>query len=512
MILHPLSIPRVQRPAMPISLLVYVVLLAATPVTAEVASGGIHPGGVFPSGGSALPDTTSLSAQVDQLFQRWHRPDSPGAAVLVMSGGGVVHSRGYGMANLEHGIPMRPSTVLDIASVSKQFGAMAVALLEAEGKVRLDDPVRTYLPELPPWGDEVTLRHLVHHTSGLRDWPGTLMAGGWDFQDIISYEQILRMVERQEELNFPPGSEYAYSNTGYNLLAEVVARVTGESFRAFSQERIFRPLGMHRTHVQDDPTEIIPDRADSYAPRPEGGYRRITNNLTALASSSMHTTVEDLARWVANFQDPVVGGPEVMERVNEPGILTGGDTIAYAFGQIVELHRGVRRVTHTGSWAGYRSALHRFPDQDFAVVILANTADMTPAALAEEITELYLGELLEPFPVAAVDSPVTGAPPAGDVTAEADPVWVPSLLELEEYEAVYRSRELDSAFELRVEDGALVAHHFRSGRRIFHATDPDRFQAVGLGEVRFVRDGEGRITAFTANSVRVRSLRFDRVP
>jgi len=146
------------------------------------------------------------------------------------------------------------------------------------------------------------------------------------------------------------------------------------------------------------------------------------------------------------------------------------------------------------------------------VVILANTADMTPAALAEEITELYLGELLEPFPVAAVDSPVTGAPPAGAVTGEADPVWVPSLLELEEYEAVYRSRELDSAYELRVEDGALVAHHFRSGRRTFHPTDPDRFQAVGLGEVRFVRDGEGRITAFTANSVRVRSLRFDRIP
>lgn len=448
-------------------------------------------------------DPAALSVQVDQLFLRWHRPDSPGAAVLVMSGGEVVHVRGYGMANLEHGIPMRPSTVLDVASVSKQFGAMAVALLEAEGRVRLDDPVRTYLPELPPWGDQVTLRHLVHHTSGLRDWPATLMAGGWDFQDIISFEHILRMAERQEELNFRPGSEYAYSNTGYNLLAEVVARVTGQSFRAFSQERIFRPLGMSRSHVQDDPSEIIEDRADSYAPRPEGGYRRITNNLTALGSSSMHTTVEDLARWIANFQDPRVGGSEVMERVHERGVLTGGDTIAYAFGQLVERHRGLRRISHTGSWAGYESALHRLPDHDFAVVILANTADMTPATLAEEITELYLGEFLDPLPVAVMDSPVIG---------ESDPYWAPVLFELAEYEGVYRSRELDSTYDVRLEDGALVAHHFRSGGRVLHPTDPDHFRAVGLGEVRFVRGEGGRITAFTANSVRVRNLRFDRVP
>jgi CubicO group peptidase (beta-lactamase class C family) len=491
---------------MPISLLVYATLLVTPPLTAAVGPGG------GASVGSVLPDTAVLSQQVDQLFQRWHRPDSPGAAVLVMSGGDVVHARGYGMANLEHGIPMRPSTVLDIASVSKQFGAMAVALLEAEGKIQLDDPVRTYLPELPPWGDEVTLRHLVHHTSGLRDWPGTLMAGGWDFQDIISYEQILRMAQRQEELNFPPGSEYAYSNTGYNLLAEVVARVTGESFRAFSQERIFRPLGMNRTHVQDDPTEVVQGRADSYAPRPNGGYRRITNNLTALASSSMHTTVEDLARWITNFQDPVVGGSEVMSRMHQRGGLTGGDTLAYAFGQVVERHRGVRRVSHTGSWAGYRSALHRFPDHDFAVVILANTTDMTPAGLAEEITDLYLGEFLEPLPVTVVESPVTGAAPAGAVTDEADPVWTPSLAELAEYEAVYRSRELDSAYELRVEGGTLVAHHFRSGGWTLHPMDPDRFQAAGLGEVRFVRDEEGRVTAFTANSVRVRNLRFHRLP
>jgi CubicO group peptidase (beta-lactamase class C family) len=456
--------------------------------------------------GTAL-DSTRLSAAVDELFRRWHRPDSPGAAVLVLHGGEVAHSRGYGMANLEHGIPMRPSTVLDIASISKQLGAMAVAILEAEGGLHLDDPVREYLPELPEWGDQVTIRHLVHHTSGVRDWPGTLGMGGWDFQDVISFQQILRMAQHQGELNFPPGSDYAYSNTGYNLMAEVVARVTGMSFREWSDERIFRPLGMTRTHVHDDHTEIILDRAESYAPRPEGGYRRITNNLTALASSSVHTTVEDLARWVGNFRDPVVGGPAVVERMHERGVLTGGDTISYAFGQVVGAYRGARRVTHTGSWAGYRSALHRFPELDFAVVILANTADMNPAGLAEEITDLYLGDALDPFPVAAAGPSAAGG---GEQGGEAP--WNPSAEELAAYEGTYRSGELDSTYRLRVDAGVLTGHHFRTGTRTLIPSATDRFQAAGLGEVRFLRDEEGEITGFTANSDRVRNLRFVRIP
>lgn len=457
--------------------------------------------------GETAPDSARLSAAVDELLRRWHRPDSPGAAVLVLHGGEVAHSRGYGMANLEHGIPMRPYTVLDIASISKQLGAMAVAMLEAEGELHLDDPVRDHLPELPEWGDQVTIRHLVHHTSGIRDWPATLGMAGWDFQDVISFQHILRMARHQEELNFPPGSDYAYSNTGYNLLAEVVARASGMSFREFSDERIFRPLGMTRTHVHDDHTEIILDRAESYAPRPEGGYRRITNNLTALASSSVHTTVEDLARWIGNFRDPVVGGPAVVERMHDRGVLSGGDTIPYAFGQVMGTYRGARRVTHTGSWAGYRSALLRLPELDFAVVILANTADMNPAGLAEEITDLYLGDALDPLLVAAVEPAAAGgAEQAGEAP------WSSSAEELAAYEGTYRSGELDSTYRLRVEGGVLTAYHFRTGARTLNPSAPHRFQSAGLGEVRFLRDEEGEIIGFTANSDRVRNLRFVRIP
>ncbi len=486
-------------------------VLAAAALVLSVGEAGAVPSlgtslAAPPSEG--LPaDSARLSEGVDALFVRWHRPDSPGAAVLVMQGGRTVHARGYGMANLEHGIPMGTTTVLDIASVSKQFGAMAVALLAAEGRLDPDDPVRRHVPELPEWGEAVTLRHLVHHTGGLRDWPGTLGMGGWDFQDIISYDQILRMALHQEDLNFPPGSEYAYSNTGYNLLAEVVTRVTGQSFREWSRENLFEPLGMTRTHVQDDHTEVTPGRADSYAPRGDGGYRRITNNLTALASSSMHTTVEDLARWILNFRDPVVGDRALLDRMEGQGILTSGDTIAYAWGQVVEGYRGAFRVGHTGSWAGHRSVLHRYPAQDFAVAILANTADMLPSALAEEIADLYLADRLEPLVVRVLD-----AAPGDPSASEAPEVWVPGEEDLGDYAGAYRSPELDTRWRLQVEDGGLVAHHFRLGERPFLPVEPDRFQAPGFGEIRFLRDDRGRVTAFTASSARIRDLRFLREP
>jgi CubicO group peptidase (beta-lactamase class C family) len=190
-----------------------------------------------------------------------------------------------------------------------------VALLEAEGRLSLDDEVGKYIPELPDFGHPITIRHLVHHTSGIRDWPATLGIAGWDYQDVISFQQILRMAFGQQELNFVPGAEHAYSNTGYNLLAEIVARVSGVSYREFCQARIFGPLEMTHTHVHDDHTEVVPDRAHSYRPAPGGEYHLVWNSLTALGSSSIFTTIEDLAKWVGNFENPMVGGPAVIRRM-----------------------------------------------------------------------------------------------------------------------------------------------------------------------------------------------------
>jgi CubicO group peptidase (beta-lactamase class C family) len=440
------------------------------------------------------------TAQVDSLFAAWHRPDSPGAAVLVMRNGQVVLARGYGMANLEHGIPIRTTTVFDIASISKQFGAFALALLAAEGAVDLDDDVRAYIPELPDFGATITLRHLVHHTSGIRDWPGTLRLAGWDYQDVMSFQQILEMAFNQQDLNFPPGSDYAYSNTGYNLMAEVVARVSGQSFREFTHQRIFEPLGMRHTHFHDDWAEIVPARAESYRAVGDGSFRRVVSSLTALGSSSLFTTIEDLAVWLRNFHDPIVGAG-VVPTMTERGVLTNGDTISYAFGLVVGDYRGAATVSHGGSWAGYRSTLLKLPEHGLDIVILANTSTMNPGGLGHRIADIYLGHALDPVPLAGSQQPEPIAVSS----------FAPTAADLAAFEGEYRSPELHTAYRLTVEGDQLVARHFRTGAFPFQPVERDVFQAPWFGRVEFTRDENGEVIGFTANSVRVRGLRFERV-
>lgn len=231
------------------------------------------------------------AAKVDSLFAHLHKTTSPGLAVLVVQDGRVLLRKGYGMASLEHQIPITPATVFDIASVSKQFAGMAVAMLAEGGKISLDDDIRKYIPELPDFGHKITISHLVHHTSGLRDWPGALSVAGWRMDDVISFEQILTMAYRQRDLNFTPGSEYAYSNTGYNVLVEMMQRVTGKSFREWTDTHLFAPLGMHDTHFHDDHREVVVNKAYGYEQAGPGSFRALHDGLTALGSSSLYTPV-----------------------------------------------------------------------------------------------------------------------------------------------------------------------------------------------------------------------------
>jgi CubicO group peptidase (beta-lactamase class C family) len=251
--------------------------------------------------------TPTQLAQADSLFFDLTE-STPGAAVVVVREGVVVFRAGYGMADLDHGVWITPQTVFDVASVSKQFGGFAVASLVESGAIDLDAEVRDYLPELPSFGASLTVRHLVHHVSGIRDWPLTLATAGWRFDDVISFDQILRMAWSQRELNFEPGTEYSYSNTGYNLLAEIVQRVTGQTFRAWTDENIFEPLGMSSSHFQDNHLEVVPRRAHGYMPTAAGEWTVSPNGLTALGSSSLHSSVDDMARWLINFDSTVVVG------------------------------------------------------------------------------------------------------------------------------------------------------------------------------------------------------------
>jgi CubicO group peptidase (beta-lactamase class C family) len=327
--------------------------------------------------------------RVDQLLAHWNRPGSPGAAIAVVRNGKVVLERGYGLANLEHQIPITPSTVFDVASISKQFTGLAVAILVKQGKLALDDDYRKHLPEMSDYGPTVTIDHLVHHTSGIRDWPGALALAGRNMSDVISFEQILTLARNLRELNFVPGDEYSYSNTNYNLLAETAARVTGQTFQSWTREKILLPLGMTNTHFQHDETTVIKNRASGYR-FDHGEFRLASSNLAAMGSSSLYATVEDLARWAINFETAEIGGAKAVELMHTPGMLNNGEPNKYAFGVMLGEHRGLPTVRHSGGWAGFRSTLWRFPKQRFAVIVLANSFGFDPEGTARKIAEIYL--------------------------------------------------------------------------------------------------------------------------
>ena len=317
------------------------------------------------------------------------------------------------------------------------------------------------------------------------------LAGG-EMTDVISFEKILRMLGDQRAINFPPGSEYAYSNTGYNLLAKVIEVRSGQSFRDFTRDRIFAPLGMARTHFSDNYLEVVPGRAESYAPTQNGGaargdgtYMRLPNQLTALASSSLHTTMDDFLLWMQNYEHATVGGRELVDRMTVRGILTGGDTIAYAHGLSTGEYRGLATFGHGGSWAGYRTNFVRFPEHGLSIAVFCNVTDCDPAGRARRVAEVYLGDLMEPETPTEEDA---------DEEEDTEPPPAPSPAQLQELEGSYRSPELDMTYRVRVEDGALVAFHWRNGESVLlPATEVDAFTGDRwwFPEVNFV-PGFGR--------------------
>ncbi len=331
----------------------------------------------------------SAEAKVDELFMRWDTAWTPGAAVAVIKGGEIIYIKGYGYAHMEYDISVTPATVFHIASISKQFTTFSILLLEEEGKLSLDDEVGKYIEEFPDFGKTVTLRHLAHNISGVRDQWNLLGMAGWRLDDVITTEQVLRLISRQKELNFHPGEEYLYSNSGFTLLAEIVARVSGKSFAEFTKERIFEPLGMTNTLFYDDHEKIVKNRAYSYGPRGDG-YRKRVLSYATVGATSLFTTVEDMRHWSNNFDNPVVGTPGMIKKMNTRAILNNGDTISYALGQTVGTYKGLKRISHGGADAGYRTFFARFPEQDFSVVVFSNDASFSSGNMAMSVADIYL--------------------------------------------------------------------------------------------------------------------------
>lgn len=346
--------------------------------------------------------------EIDKLFGDCNSLETPGAAIAVIKDGKVFYTQGYGSANLEYGIPIKPDTIFHAASLSKQFTAFAILLLQKEGKLSLDDDVRKHIPELPDFGTTITLRHLANHSSGLRDQWRLLMMAGWRLDDVITKQHIMKLIKRQGSLNFPPGDRNLYSNTGYTLLAEVVARVSGKSFAEFTKENIFVPLKMKNTQFCDDHEKIVPNRAYSYSKEGDGYNKKVLSYAT-VGATSLLTTVEDFSLWALNFENPELGGSKIIEQLNAGTVRNDGKETGFAFGQMVGTYQGINVFVHSGSDAGFRAYFARVPDHNLSIVVLSNSSSISPIEKVIGVVDMALRDFF-PSSVKATSKLVEHSP------------------------------------------------------------------------------------------------------
>ncbi len=420
-------------------------------------------------GAAAQADADSLAAQTDQVFAQWDKPDSPGCTCAVMRAGEVVYSRAFGMANLELDVPLTPQSVFDVGSVSKQFTAASIALLALRGQLSLDDDIRTYVPELADFSETITIRHLVHHTSGLRNFGDLEWFSGRTSRDYNSKARILALLWRQRTLNSRPGEGYLYIGSGYVLLAEIVKRVSGTSLREFAEENIFGPLGMANTHFGDDHTTIVKHRVQGYGPRAQGGLRRYLRAGDWAGDGGLLSTAEDLLRWNRNFDDMTVGGPEFIELMLTRGILNDGDTIDYAFGLVHGEYRDLKTVGHGGAGGGFRTTLERFPEQRFSVALLCNLATIRRRPLVLQLADIYLRDFVE---AAATEDASRPAREAVSV----------STGELQKVTGYYWDDKGNRARQIYVEDDTLRFFGYPSFERKLAPLGNDRFHMLATDQ------------------------------
>ena len=443
------------------------------------------------AGDNAVGLDRELANRIDDVFRQYDKPGSPGCSLAVVRDGKVVYKHGYGYANLEYDIPISPSTVFHVASVSKQFTAFAITLLASEGRLKLDDDIRKYLPEVPDFGKTITIKHLIYHTSGLRDQWELLAMAGWRLDDVITREHILKIIRNEKELNFEPGAEHLYCNSGYTLLAVIVERVSGQSFRQFTTDRIFKPLGMANTHFHDDHEMIVKNRAYSYQPEKAGGFKLSALNYANAGATSLFTTAEDMTRWALNFEDMKLGGKAVIDQMHEQGILNSGKKIDYAFGLAIGKYKGLSVVEHSGGDAGYRSHIMRFPEQRFSVIVLSNLSTTNPGGLARKVADLVISDKL------VADTSTTGPAPNSSAGSSARPTVRVSSDILDSYVGKYELAGTIMVDITRENDRLIAAPQGQEKAELFPQSETKFFLKIIDAQVEFQRDSSGRVSQFT---------------
>ncbi len=439
----------------------------------------IHSPSMLKAGATA--EDKAITAKVDKLFAEFDKSGSPGASLAVAKEGQIIYKKGYGNAHLEYGIPITPSTIFHVASVSKQFTAFAITMLANQGKLSLNDPIQKHVPEVPNFAKTTTLKQLIHHTSGIRDQWELLAMAGWRLDDVITKEHILNMVKHQKDLNFNPGDEHLYSNMGYTLLAVSVERVTGKSFREWTQENMFKPLGMTNTHFHDDHEMIVKNRAYSYGPSDEGGFKKSVLSYANVGATSLFTTVEDLAKWAHNFEDPRVGGKAVIEQMYEVGVLNNGEKLEYAFGLMIQERKGLRTVSHSGGDAGFRSHIVMFPDQKLSVSVLSNLGSFNPGGTALQVADIYLADRIDADDQEKKDR----------VQVKVDPAIY------DRYEGTY---SLDTGMVIKItrkKDKLMGEAVGQAKFELFPESETKFFVKIADAQITFHPEKEGKVQRFT---------------
>jgi CubicO group peptidase (beta-lactamase class C family) len=406
-------------------------------------------------------DEDTIQRKVDQIFAAYDKPDSPGCALGVIRDGNFIYKKGYGAASLELGVPLTPQSVFYMGSVSKQFTAASVVLAAEQGFLSLDDDIRKYVPEIPSYGKPITLREMLHHTSGLRDILSLLFLAGRNFEDIHPTNELLDLLSRQKSLNYTPGDEFLYSNTNYFLMSEVIRRATGKPMSQFAEENILKPLGMVHTRFYDDHTVVVPGRVPAYSPRPGAGFRvDWSTNFDMIGGGGLMSSVEDLLLWDGNFYENKLGKGTLLKELQTQGVLNNGKHIEYALGLFISKYRGLPVVGHDGANFGYRTALLRFPQQKFSVICLCNLGTSNPGHFSEQVADLYLAGQLAPDP-----------PPTSGAKVDAQP-----------FVGSYRNSDSHSVLEISAAGDDLVAFgtHFK-------AREANHFFATPGPELTFER-------------------------
>lgn len=530
---------------------------------------------------------TKPEDRVDQLLIPFADGDTPGAVVGVVVDGELRFRRAYGMANLSHGIEFNPETISNIGSVTKQFTAMGLLLLQAEGKLSLEDDIRDHIPELPDFGVRITLRNLLNHTGGYREVYNLMPMTGYQGEDALSRDKVIQIVQRQPELQAMPNTEFNYNNTGYILLATTIERVTEMTFPEYMKAKVFAPLGMTNTRVKGHQGEVIPGSAQGYVPAEGGGYRTARDLAASYGAGGIYTTVADMAKWMMNYRDQRLGGPDAIGAITTNTILESGDSTGYGLGLGLGEFRGREIYAHTGGDVAHRTYFGYYPELESGVIVMSNNATFnlgmgqqialafledefepeeeeeeaeTGEGMSEERLEAIAGDWRITAPTASMDieylvedgelyAQATGQPrfqvvPTSDSTAsfQGVPATVtfhfepdgtvdsathhqgPSMPmtrvekvelttdELAAFTGRYYSEELETWFELKLEDDELMAHNVRMEPLTLTHRDGDEFSssAFFLATIAFERSGSGRITGFMASNGRTKNVWFKR--